>query len=91
MNISSAIVYAAAQRHPDLRARLSLIGGVEVHAATDDGRMIITIESDSDRDAADIFQAIERLPGVLSMALIFQQTEPHPDQESSPCASPVVI
>lgn len=85
MNISSAIVYADAQRHPDLRTRMASMPGVEIHAATGDGRIVITIESDSDRAAAHTYEAIERLPGVLSMALVFQQTESNPDQELSPC------
>ena len=85
MNTSSAIVYS--RRHPDpvLHSQLSALPGVEIHVSTDDGKMIVTIESDNDRSAVDIYEAIERLDGVLSVAMIFQQTESHPDQELSPC------
>lgn len=85
MNISSAIVYSKSGQKQALRTRLSQLLGVEVHAATDDGKMIVTIEIGNDRSAIDIYEAIERLDGVLAVSMIFQQTESHPDQELLTC------
>ena len=85
MNISSAIVYAKSEHDQALRTLLSQLAGVEVHARTDDGKMIITIETESDRSAVAIYEDIERMEGVLSVAMIFQQTESHPDQELMKC------
>lgn len=85
MNISSAIVYSRPEQEAALRAQLATLAEVEVHAATDDGKMVITIESDNDHEAVNTYEAIERLPGVLSMALVFQQTESNPEQELSSC------
>ena len=85
MNISSAIVYAKSEHDEALRTLLSQVPGVEVHASTDDGKMIITIETESDRTAVNIYEDIERMEGVLSVAMIFQQTESHPDQELMKC------
>lgn len=85
MNISSAIVYAKSEHDQALRTQLSQVPGVEVHASTDDGKMIITIETESDRTAVAIYEDIERMEGVLSIAMIFQQTESHPDQELMKC------
>lgn len=81
MNISSAIVYARPDHEPALRARLSALDGVEIHAASEDGKIIITLESDSDRSAVDLYEAIGREEGVLNVAMVYQQTESHPDQE----------
>lgn len=85
MNISSAIVYAKSKDEQTLRSLLSLVPGVQVHASTDDGKMIITIESENDRSAVAVYEGIERMDGVLSVAMIFQQTESHPDQELIKC------
>jgi nitrate reductase NapD len=85
MNISSAIVYAKPMQDDTVRARLCAIEGVEVHAATEDGKMIITIESENDHTAIDTYKAIEHLSGVLSVAMIFQQSESNPEQELTPC------
>jgi nitrate reductase NapD len=85
MNISSAIVYGRPEQEAALRAQLAAMVGVEVHAATEDGKLVISIEADDDRNAAATYEAIERSPGVLSMALVYQQTEPNPEQELAPC------
>ncbi len=85
MNISSAIVYARPGQDPAVRGLLLAVQGVEVHVTTDDGKMIITIESANDRSAVDTYEAIERMPDVLSVAMIYQQTESHPDQELMKC------
>jgi nitrate reductase NapD len=85
LNISSAIVYAKPGEDLALRSYLSQIPGVEIHATTDDGKMIVTIETENDRSAVDTYEAIERMDGVLSVAMIFQQTESHPDQELLKC------
>ncbi|MDY0105681.1 MAG: chaperone NapD [Giesbergeria sp.] len=85
MNISSAIVYARSEREPALREQLLQVPGVEVHAATEDGKVIVTIEAENDRAAIDTYEAIGRIDGVLNVAMIFQQTESHPDQELEQC------
>lgn len=85
LNISSAIVYAQPGHDQTLRALLSQIPGVEIHLSTEDGKMIVTIERENDRSAVDTYGAIERMDGVLSVAMIFQQTESHPDQELLKC------
>ncbi len=85
MNISSAIVYAKPLQEEALRALLGAMPGIEIHASTEDGKMIVTIESQDDHSAIDTYKAIEGLPGVLSVAMIFQQSESNPEQELTPC------
>ena len=85
MNISSAIVYAKPLHEARLLRQLKELPGVEIHANTDDGRIIVTLECDNDVQAVDLYKTIEHLPGALSVAMIFQQTEPNPEQELTPC------
>jgi nitrate reductase NapD len=85
MNISSAIVYARPAHSHAMRVQLAAMPGVEVHAVTEDGKLVVSIESDNDGSAVDTYKAIELLDGVLSVAMIFQQTESNPEQELSPC------
>ncbi len=85
MNISSAIVYAKPLHETALRAQLTALPGVEIHANTEDGRLIVTLECDDDEQSIDLYKTIEHLPGVLSVAMIYQQTESNPDQELTPC------
>lgn len=85
LNISSAIVYSQTGLDLRLREQLCELEGVQVHAASVDGKLVVTIERDSDRSAVDAYQAIERMPGVLAVAMIFQQTEDNPEQELLKC------
>lgn len=85
LNISSAIVYARPGTDSSVREQLPGIAGVEVHAASEDGKIVITIEADNDRCAVETYEAIARMDDVLNIAMIFQQTETHPDQESVKC------
>ncbi|MBK7675111.1 MAG: chaperone NapD [Candidatus Accumulibacter sp.] len=82
MNLSSVLVNARPQVLHRLREGLAALGGVEVHAATEDGRLIVTIEGDSAQAVADLFAQINQQPGVLSAAMVYHQFEPDPDEEA---------
>ncbi len=85
MNISSVIVYADTARLGTVKDFLKTLPGVECQAQTADGKLVVTIEANDHAAAAATYEAIERAEGVLSLALVFQQTESHPEQELTPC------
>lgn len=80
MNISGIVVHA----HPDkiemVRAQLEKISGVEVHAASAEGKMVVTIEKPSDREITDIFDEIGKTSGVLSTAMVYHHFEPDTEE-----------
>lgn len=82
MNISSVIVNVQSGQAPALRTCLQSIAGVEVHAATAQGKFVITIETETDGETADTFERINRLDGVLSIAMVYHQFESDPDKEA---------
>lgn len=73
MNISGVIVRARPEKLAAVRERLADIAGVEIHAATDDGRLIVTVEEESDRDLADTVLSLHDVPGVLSASMVYHQ------------------
>lgn len=81
MNISSAIVHVRPPVTEQVLARFGAMAGVEIHAASWEGRLVISIESASDGDTADIFETIQRLEGVLSASLVYSQFDSDPDSE----------
>ncbi len=81
-NISSVILGALPANAEQVAAQLRLLEGVEVHAVADDGRMIVSIESNSEDATVTTFEAIRQLPGVLSASLVFHQYESDPDEEA---------
>ena len=82
MNISSIIVHAQPTELASVRGSLEQIPGVEVHAATDDGKLIVTIETDTDGETAGTFDRINAMDGVMSAAMVFHQFESDPHKEA---------
>jgi nitrate reductase NapD len=82
MNISSVLVNARPERVKQVQDGLLAFAGVEVHAATEDGRLIVTIEADSDQAVANMFEVINHQPGVLSASMVYHQYESDPDGEA---------
>ena len=81
MHISSLIVHARPGAEALFRSQISGLDGVELHAVVDDGRMIVTMESVDDAAIRNTYEAIERLDGVLSVAMVYHQVESDPDKE----------
>jgi nitrate reductase NapD len=81
VNISSAIVHARPGHAEVVRRALASIAGVEIHAVSDEGKLIVTIESPGDRETADTFEAISQMDHVMSTSMVFHQTESDPDKE----------
>lgn len=82
MNISSIIVHANPAKLSSVRGNLDQIPGVEVHAATDDGKLVVTIETDTDGETASTFDRINAMDGVVSAAMVFHQFESDPQKEA---------
>lgn len=81
-NISSLVVGALPTQTGPVRAALSELPGVEVHAVADDGRMVVTVDTATDDATVELFETIRQLPGVLSAAMVYHQHEPDPDKEA---------
>ncbi len=76
MNISGVLVHIRPEQLAAVKSRLSDFSGVEIHAATDDGRLVVTIENDTG-GMIDTMSALHDVEGVLSASLIYH----HFDEE----------
>jgi nitrate reductase NapD len=83
VNISSAILHARPGGAEALQQRLMGLPGVEVHAVSPDGKLVITIETPDDGETTKTFEAINMMEEVLSAAMVYHQTESDPDKELS--------
>lgn len=81
MNISSLVVDAHPDHLPRVRQALDGLQGVDVHAATPEGKVIVTLEADSNDATTDAFARIGAIEGVMSVAMVYHQFEPDQDQE----------
>jgi len=81
MNISGVLVRAWPAQIAGVRAQLEAQPGVEVHAVSEDGRLVVTVEEESDRLLADRITQFNEITGVLSAAMIYHHHES--DQETA--------
>lgn len=81
MNISGVVVHARPEILDNVRRDLNSVPGVEVHAAGEDGRMVVTIEGESNGALADTHRQLTHIDGVLSAALVYHHFEPDPEEE----------
>ena len=81
MNISSLIVNVQPAAMTAVRSELMRWLGVEIHAATAQGKLVLTIETETDTQTTDTFARIGAIDGVMSVALAYHQIETEPELE----------
>lgn len=75
MNLASLVVHTRPGDRERIAGQLLELPGVEIHAATDDGRLVVTVEHDASQVAADTLTAIHETRGVISAAITFQYSD----------------
>lgn len=80
MNISSVVLRARPAELSDVKRALGQLPGVEVHASTQDGRLVITLEDAGTTSAAETFVKLHEIRGVMSVAMIYQYSDASPNQ-----------
>lgn len=69
------LVHALPGKAADAVAALGTLPGTEVHHETEDGRLVVTVESNNKRQTGDILIQIQSLPGVASASLVYHHFE----------------
>ncbi len=75
MNISGVLVRVRPENIAVVQQALEAYAGVEVHATTEDGRLIVTVEAASDRATADTVFRLQDMPGVIAASMVYHQIE----------------
>ena len=70
MNISGVLVHIRPEQVDAVKSRLGDFTGVEIHATTDDGRLVVTIENDTG-PMVETMNSFHDIEGVLSASLIY--------------------
>ena len=81
MNISSAIVHIVPARLDEACAALAGMPGVEIHARSPEGKVVVTLDEDDTQAAADRYVALHGIPGVASVAMVYQYCDDKSDTE----------
>ncbi|MEC4728415.1 chaperone NapD [Shewanella sp. D64] len=75
-HVTSLVVHAAPKAVSLVEAKIRLLEGADIHAVTDEGKFVITLEGETQRSILDNVEAINALEGVLNSSLIYHQVEP---------------
>ena len=79
--IASVLLRVNPPRLTEVRDALALMPGLEVHAFTEDGRVVLVIEDAPGVSATDTYQGLHAIDGVLSAFLAYQYCDESPLQE----------
>lgn len=76
VHIAGIVVYCQASTIAGIQSRISSLPVAEIHAVSPDGKLIVTLETDSAQRIVDYMDAIRALPGVINVVLVYQHAEP---------------
>ncbi len=71
-NLCGVLVHAQKGKQEQVKQLLTSQPGIEIHAITEDGRLVITLEDESRKQVAERIMKLHELEGVLSAAMIYQ-------------------
>lgn len=83
MNIAGVVVHSRPEECGVVEQRLMQLPGVEVHAISEKGRMVVTVESASEHEVADLVTAMQGFAGVLSAAMVYHSFNESMDEEEA--------
>jgi periplasmic nitrate reductase NapD len=75
ISICSLAVHVLPSHLASLQDLIGRLRGVEIHAVTADGRVVVTIEAENAAKIPAVIAEIRGAAGVISAALAFHQTE----------------
>jgi nitrate reductase NapD len=73
MNISGILVRAYPEKITSVCHALGDLEGVEVHASNEVGKIVVTIEQESNAEMSNMLLSLQNLPGVLSASMVYHQ------------------
>lgn len=79
LHIAGIVVHAQAARLDSVRRAIGEIPHAEIHAVSEQGKLVVTLEGAHTAEVAAQLSAIHALPGVYGAALVYQH---HEDLES---------
>lgn len=74
-HIAGVIVYAQRALCDSVVQNIGMLPGAQVHAASPDAKLVVTLEGPRSSRVAEQLDAIQALPGVYAAALIYQHHE----------------
>lgn len=75
MTICSLVVYARPENMDAIENKISTLEGVEVHAKSEDGKLVISIDHPDRVHCSETIMGLHNVPGVINTALVYEYFE----------------
>lgn len=76
VHIAGVVVYSRPAQLDSVTSCIAAVPGADIHASNAEGKIVVTLETDSTKRTLDIMDAMRALPGVVDVALVYQHAEP---------------
>jgi len=81
VHISSLVVHGRPEGLESIETAIGGLTGAEVHGASSQGKLVVTLETINEGEMLTRIDEINRIEGVLSVALIYHQVDDPTDPE----------
>ena len=75
LHIAGIVVHALPESVQRVAESIAGLSGAEIHAASRDGKLVVTLEAPSAREIAARMDDIQQFDAVLSASLVYQHNE----------------
>ena len=82
VHVAGVVVHAYPDAVPHVTQAVRALPGADVHAASRDGKLVVTLEAPDDASIAAAIVRLQTLPGVLTAALVYQHSASASDMDA---------
>jgi len=81
ISVCGVLVLVRPEQREATEARMLEISGLEIHGASEEGKLVITVQTDSYRETGDAITRLQNVKGILSISMIYQHAESLDDDD----------
>jgi periplasmic nitrate reductase NapD len=81
INVCGVLVFAHPEHIKTVRKKLESEDGVEVHAVTENGRLVVTVEKEDQQQTGELLNRIQTLDHVISASMVYQYFDHESENE----------
>jgi periplasmic nitrate reductase NapD len=75
VHISSLLVHVRPDRCASVRDEIAALAGAEIHGGTEDGKLIVVLETPSEAETLARIAAINDMSGTIAASLIYHEID----------------
>ncbi|WP_027856697.1 chaperone NapD [Marinobacterium jannaschii] len=73
IHIVSLVMMTRPANLDDVKSRITDVDGSEIHATSPEGKLVVTVEADSNRELLERVETLQGLEGLVASNLVYHQ------------------